>query len=121
MSSRSRDTQSGVLLLSSCVKLVINEVVTYTVDVVSNKDEMSRVRPSVNHDSERIYGSIECCEAQSAIHAKYMRPRSSLKTGPARPGHVNITPVITAVSAEPFSHGPGTLQCLQKEMATYRH
>ena len=24
-------------------------------------------------------------------------------------------------SAEPFSHGTGTLQCLQKEMATYRH
>jgi len=27
----------------------------------------------------------------------------------------------TVVSAEPFSHGTGTLQCLQKEMATYRH
>ena len=25
------------------------------------------------------------------------------------------------VSAEPFSHGPGTLRCLQKEMATYRY
>jgi len=25
------------------------------------------------------------------------------------------------VSAEPFSHGTGTLRCLQKEMATYRH
>jgi len=25
------------------------------------------------------------------------------------------------VSAEPFSNGTGTLQCLQKEMATYRH
>jgi len=24
-------------------------------------------------------------------------------------------------SAEPFSHGTGTLRCLQKEMATYRH
>ena len=22
---------------------------------------------------------------------------------------------------EPFSHGTGTLRCLQKEMATYRH
>ena len=30
-------------------------------------------------------------------------------------------PSVTVVSAEPFSHGPGTLQCLQKEMATYRH
>ena len=29
-------------------------------------------------------------------------------------------PSATAVSAEPFSHGPGTLRCLQKEMATYR-
>ena len=27
----------------------------------------------------------------------------------------------TMVSAEPFSHGTGTLRCLQKEMATYRH
>ena len=25
------------------------------------------------------------------------------------------------VSAEPFSHGTGTLRCLQKKMATYRH
>ena len=65
-------------------------------DVVSF-NEVSRVRPSVNRDSERIYGSIACCEARSAIRAKYVRPRSSLKTGPARLGHVNITPVITAV------------------------
>ena len=27
----------------------------------------------------------------------------------------------TVVFAEPFSHGTGTLRCLQKEMATYRH
>jgi len=25
----------------------------------------------------------------------------------------------TVISAEPFSHGTGTLRCLQKEMATY--
>ena len=31
------------------------------------------------------------------------------------------TPSATVVSAEPFSHGTGTLRCLQKEMATYRH
>ena len=30
-------------------------------------------------------------------------------------------PSATMVSAEPFSHGTGTLRCLQKEMATYRH
>jgi len=30
-------------------------------------------------------------------------------------------PSATVVSAEPFSHGTGTLWCLQKEMATYRH
>jgi len=29
-------------------------------------------------------------------------------------------PSATVVSAEPFLHGTGTLQCLQKEMATYR-
>ena len=43
------------------------------------------------------------CEASSAIVAKYTRPRSSLKTGPARPGHVNITPIITAVDFGQFS------------------
>ena len=30
-------------------------------------------------------------------------------------------PSATLVSAEPFSHGTGTLRCLQKEMATYRY
>jgi len=30
-------------------------------------------------------------------------------------------PSTTVVSAEPFSHGTGTLRCLQKEMVTYRH
>ena len=30
-------------------------------------------------------------------------------------------PSATVVFAEPFSHGTGTLRCLQKEMATYRH
>jgi len=30
-------------------------------------------------------------------------------------------PSATVVSAEPFSHRTGTLQCLQKDMATYRH
>jgi len=31
------------------------------------------------------------------------------------------SPSATVVSAELFSHGTGTLRCLQKEMATYRH
>jgi len=30
-------------------------------------------------------------------------------------------PSATVVSAEPFSHGTGTLWCLKKEKATYRH
>ena len=30
-------------------------------------------------------------------------------------------PLATVVSAEPFSHGTGTLRCLEKEIATYRH
>ena len=30
-------------------------------------------------------------------------------------------PLATMISAEPFSHGTGTLRCLQKEMVTYRH
>ena len=67
-------------------------------DVVSF-NEVSRIRPSVNRDSERIYG----CEARSAVGAKYTRPRSNLKTSPARPGHINITPVITAVDFGQFS------------------
>ena len=32
-----------------------------------------------------------------------------------------LSAATTVVSAEPFSHGTGTLRCLQKEMATYRH
>ena len=37
--------------------------------------------------------------------------------------HCNMfrPPSATVVSAEPFSHGTGTLRCLQKEMATYRY
>ena len=31
------------------------------------------------------------------------------------------SPSATMVSAEPFSHGTGTLRCLQKEMAIYGH
>jgi len=38
-----------------------------------------------------------------------------------RKGNINRTVSATVVSAEPFSHGTGTLRCLQKEMATYRH
>jgi len=30
-------------------------------------------------------------------------------------------PLATVVSAEPFSHGTGTVRCLQKELVTYRH
>ena len=30
-------------------------------------------------------------------------------------------PSAAVVSAEPFSQGTGTMRCLQKEMATYRH
>jgi len=64
-------------------------------------NELSRVRPSVNRDSERIYG----CVARSAIVAKQttaaaVKPKN--RPGPARPGHVNITPVITAVDFDPF-------------------
>jgi len=33
----------------------------------------------------------------------------------------DLPPSATVVSAEPFSHGTGTLRCLQKEMATCRH
>ena len=49
------------------------------------------------------------CAASSQLDRMY-----NLATG-FRP------PSATVVSAEPFSHGTGTLQCLQKEMATYRH
>jgi len=38
-----------------------------------------------------------------------------------QPGFKFRPPSATVVSAEPFSHGTGTLLCLQKEMATYRH
>jgi len=65
------------------------------VDVVSF-NEMSRVRPSVSRDSERIYGSTACCEARNGvIHQAAVKPKN--RPGPTRPGHVNITPVITVV------------------------
>ena len=32
-----------------------------------------------------------------------------------------LAPSATVVSAEPFLHGTGTLRCLEKDMATYRH
>ena len=34
---------------------------------------------------------------------------------------LHVTTTSTVVSAEPFLHGTGTLRCVQKEMATYRH
>ena len=40
---------------------------------------------------------------------------------PHNPATVFRPPSATVVSTEPFSHGTGTLRCLQKEMATYRH
>ena len=58
-------------------------------DVVSF-NEVSRVRRSVNRDSERIYG----CVARSAIVAKYTRAaavKPKNRPGSARPVHVNIT------------------------------
>jgi len=90
------------------------------VDVVSF-NEVSRVRRSVNRDSERIYG----CEARSAIRANYTRPRSSLKA--ARPGHVNIILVITAVDFAQFSlYNTGTsilpraMRCISAAYAVMR-
>ena len=40
---------------------------------------------------------------------------------PHNPANGFQPPSATVVSAEPFSHRTGTLWCLQKEMATYRH
>ena len=40
---------------------------------------------------------------------------------PHNPATMFWPPSATVVSAESFSHGTGTLRCLQKEMATYRH
>jgi len=62
-------------------------------------------------------------------HQKSMNPK--LEVGPGGQLWPNVrhhNPAIgfwrssaTVVSIEPFSHGTGTLRCLQKEMATYRH
>ena len=53
--------------------------------------QVSRVGPSVNRDSERIYA---CSQAQSARYTCEIREAAiKPKTGPARPGHVNITQV----------------------------
>ena len=62
-------------------------------DVVSF-NEISRVRPSVNRDSERMYGSIAFEIREAAVKPKN---RPGPAGAPGR-GHVNITPVITAVN-----------------------
>jgi len=46
---------------------------------------------------------------------------SSHLVWPNNPANGFRPPSATVVSAEPFLHGTGTLQCLQKEMATYGH
>ena len=47
--------------------------------------------------------------------------RFSPSVRPHNPATGFRPPLATMVSAEPFSHGTGTLRCLQKEMVTYRH
>ena len=56
-----------------------------------------------NWKSAQVVNSHLVCEPTSRQVATGFRP-----------------PSATMVSAEPFSHGTGTLRCLQKEMATYR-
>ena len=48
-------------------------------------------------------------------------PQFSPSVWPHNPATGFWPPSATVVSAEPFSHRTGTLWCLQKEMATYRH
>jgi len=53
------------------------------------------------------------------------RWRHNWKSAQVVSSHLVCDPTIrqsaTVVSAEPLLHGTGTLWCLQKEMATYRH
>ena len=77
-------------------------------------NNVSRVRPSVNRDFQRIYG----CVARSAIVAKYTRAaavKPKNRPGSARPGHVNITPVITAVDFGQFSLSNTGTSFLQRD------
>jgi len=87
-------------------------------------------------DSRRLYcldttAHIGCSHCQKTTLFVNGQPKIILSEhySPYRlftlPNHNPATrfrpPSATVVSAEPFSHGTGTLWCLQKEMATYRH
>ena len=70
----------------------------------------------------RLHWQVKC-------HQKLMEAQLEVGSGgqfspsvwPHNPATGFRPPSATVVSAEPFSHGTGTLRCLQKEMATYRH
>jgi len=55
------------------------------------------------------------------IQPDILNPPFPPSVRPHKPATEFRPPSATVVSAEPFSHGTGTLRCLQKEMATYRH
>ena len=71
------------------------------------------VEKIVKHDSWPIQPDIRS--------PPLLRLTCSPSVRPHNPATGFRPPSATVVSAEPFSHGTGTLQCMQKEMATYRH
>ena len=95
--------------------------------------------PSVNHTSQEliIYKYWPWIDTKLYEHVGhsygitlskwgiYYHAGSSGQFSPSMRPHDTATGFrpasATVVYAEPFSHGTGTLQCLQKEMATYRH
>ena len=70
--------------------------------------------PVPDHFWLTFYTLADVCTVW-ALSSLYLCQRRGFKTNKTEAG---LTVFITA---EPFSHGPGTLRCLQMEMATYRH
>ena len=61
--------------------------------------------------------SVQCLWVVTPEFCKQILPEWIKSRNPSR----QIPPSATMVSAELFSHGTGTLRCLQQEVATYRH
>jgi len=87
--------------------------------------------PQLCDDSIVIHDicSSSSSSSSSSWHQKSMKAKLEVGSGgqlspSVRPHNLTtgfLPPSATVVSAEPFLHGTGTLRCLQKEMATYRH
>ena len=73
------------------------------------------------HDLVWQSSDLCCCKSVTTQNIHLLLVLIMPSMWPHNPETGFRPPSATVVSAEPFSHGTGTLRCLQKEMATYRH